>query len=101
MDLGFFGIIDVVIILTVILFISSCTQPEQKVEITEEVTVENEITQPEKTLVTRTSLNLNAKQKNHQLSNMRSHLEAIQNITMLLANDEFDNASVVAYEELG
>lgn len=49
----------------------------------------------------RISLNLNKMQKNHQLSNMRSHLEAVQQITLLLSQDEYDKASKLAYTKLG
>lgn len=56
---------------------------------------------PEKSLDKRISLGLNAKQKNHQLKNMRSHLEAIQSIIQLIAQDKFDEASVIAHENLG
>jgi len=49
----------------------------------------------------RVSLELNSMQKQHQLKNMRSHLEAVQNITLLLANENYEKASVVAYEQLG
>ena len=49
----------------------------------------------------RISLNLNGMQKKHQLKNMRSHLEAVQTIVQLLAEDNYDEASTVAYEQLG
>ena len=49
----------------------------------------------------RVSLNLNEMQKNHQLSNMRSHLEAVQEITLLLSQDDYDKASEIAYTKLG
>ena len=49
----------------------------------------------------RFSLKLNSMQKQHQLKNMRSHLEAVQQITLLLANENYEKASVVAYEKLG
>ena len=49
----------------------------------------------------RISLNLNPMQKKHQLQNMRSHLEAVQTIVQLLAEDNYDEASKVAYEQLG
>ncbi|WCO02883.1 hypothetical protein [Psychroserpens ponticola] len=49
----------------------------------------------------RISLNLNPMQKNHQLSNMRSHLEAIQQITLLLSQENYDEASMIAYTKLG
>lgn len=49
----------------------------------------------------RISLDLNPMQKNHQLSNMRSHLEAVQEITLLLSQEDFDKASEIAYTKLG
>ena len=49
----------------------------------------------------RVSLNLNDMQKKHQLSNMRSHLEAVQQITLLLAKEDFDEATKIAYTKLG
>ncbi len=49
----------------------------------------------------RMSLKLNAMQKNHQLMNMRDHLEAVQNIVTLLSSDKYDEASKVAYTKLG
>ena len=49
----------------------------------------------------RTSLQLNAMQKQHQLKNMRSHLEAVQEIIKLLALEKYDDASIVAELKLG
>ena len=49
----------------------------------------------------RVSLHLNAMQKHHQLSNMRAHLKAVQTIVNLIAQDDFQKASDVAYKELG
>ncbi|MDR7210251.1 hypothetical protein [Flavobacterium piscis] len=49
----------------------------------------------------RVSLKLNPMQKQHQLMNMRSHVEAVQKIVSLLAVDKYDEASVIAYEKLG
>lgn len=49
----------------------------------------------------RISLDLNAMQKEHQLKNMRSHLEAVQEIVLLLSNDDYNKASEVAYTKLG
>ncbi len=49
----------------------------------------------------RISLELNPMQKRHQLENMRSHLKAVQVITNLIANEDFDKASKLAYSELG
>jgi len=40
----------------------------------------------------RISLNLPAKMKQHQLANMRSHLEAVQSIIGLLAKGDYDKA---------
>ena len=49
----------------------------------------------------RISLGLSPKMKQHQLSNMRSHLEAVQAITSLIAENEFNKASEIAYSKLG
>ena len=49
----------------------------------------------------RISLKLNPMQKKHQLMNMRSHLEAVQQIVALLSSEKYDEASKVAYEKLG
>lgn len=84
--------------------ILACSEQEQtEVKPLEEETVEviKEEVKEEKTFDNRISLGLNPMQKNHQLKNMRSHLEAVQSLIMLLANDEYDEASVVAYEKLG
>jgi len=50
---------------------------------------------------TRTSLNLSAEMKQHQLSNMRSHVEAIKNIVGLIAENKFADASKIAHDKLG
>jgi len=49
----------------------------------------------------RISLNLSPEMKQHQLSNMRSHLEAVQAITSLMAEKEFKKASEIAHSKLG
>jgi hypothetical protein len=49
----------------------------------------------------RTSLNLSPMMKQHQLANMRSHVEAIQSIVGLIAEGDFDNASKIAHTKLG
>jgi len=49
----------------------------------------------------RLSLGLNPMQKQHQLKNMRSHLEAVQEIIVLLSSEDFDQASELAYTKLG
>lgn len=49
----------------------------------------------------RTSLNLSAEMKQHQLTNMRSHVEAIKSIVGLIAEDKFDDASKIAHTKLG
>lgn len=64
-------------------------------------TVEAEVFKPTAIDDGRISLNLNEMQKNHQLSNMRSHLEAVQEITVLLSQDDYDKASEIAYTKLG
>jgi hypothetical protein len=49
----------------------------------------------------RTSLNLSPMMKQHQLANMRSHIEAIKSIVGLIAEGDFDNASKTAHTKLG
>ena len=49
----------------------------------------------------RISLNPSPKKAQHQLMNMRNHLEAVQSIITYLSKDEFDSASVVASAKLG
>ncbi|MBY0576870.1 MAG: cytochrome C [Gallionellaceae bacterium] len=49
----------------------------------------------------RVSLGLSPEMKQHQLSNMRAHLEAIHSIIGLIAKKEFSKASEVAYSKLG
>ena len=49
----------------------------------------------------RMSLKLNAMQKNHQKTIMRDHLDAIQNIVLLLSSDKYKDASKLAYDRLG
>ena len=49
----------------------------------------------------RISLSLSPEMKQHQLSNMRSHLEAVQAIIGLVADGEFDKASETAHSKLG
>jgi len=49
----------------------------------------------------RISLGLSPEMKKHQLSNMRSHVEAVQAIIGLMAEGEFDKASQTAHSRLG
>ena len=49
----------------------------------------------------RVSLNLPAPMKVHQLSNMRSHLAAVQSIIGLIAKKDFTTAAKIAHEQLG
>ena len=49
----------------------------------------------------RISLNLSPEMKQHQLSNMRSHVEAIRSIVGLIAEKDFDKASAIAHDKLG
>ncbi len=49
----------------------------------------------------RISLGLPPIAKNRQLANMRSHLEVIQNVVSLIANEKFDEASKIVDEKLG
>ena len=49
----------------------------------------------------RISLNLPSHMKIHQLQNMRSHVEAVQTIIGLIAENDFIKASEVAHSKLG
>ena len=49
----------------------------------------------------RISLGLSPAMKQHQLSNMRNHVEAVQSIIGLLSEGSFDKASHIAYSKLG
>lgn len=49
----------------------------------------------------RISLGLAPQMKQHQLSNMREHMQAIQTITGLLAESKFAEASEIASTQLG
>lgn len=82
------------------IFLGSCTKTKDQEKNNEKRTTENEkMTMP--VADNRISLKLKPMQKQHQLKNMRSHLEAIQKITGLLANENYEEASVVAYQKLG
>ncbi|HHB92673.1 MAG TPA: cytochrome C [Thioploca sp.] len=49
----------------------------------------------------RISLGLSPEMKQHQLSNMRAHLKAIQTIIGLIVEKKFDDASKIAHSQLG
>lgn len=49
----------------------------------------------------RISLALSPQMKQHQLANMRSHLEAVRSIVSLVAANDFEKASRIAHTELG
>ncbi|PIW46987.1 MAG: cytochrome C [Zetaproteobacteria bacterium CG12_big_fil_rev_8_21_14_0_65_54_13] len=49
----------------------------------------------------RISLQLTPQMKQHQLANMRSHVEAVQSIIGMLAENKFNEASAVAHNQLG
>ena len=49
----------------------------------------------------RISLNVSPEKAQHQLMNMRSHVEAVQSIINYLSKDEFEKASEVASSKLG
>lgn len=85
--------ITFLLLLLIITLLISCNKQKEVVIKGTEFTV--------KSNDSRISLNLNDMQKQHQLSNMRSHLEAVQTLITLIANDEFDKASKVAYKQLG
>ena len=50
---------------------------------------------------TRISLGVSGPMKQHQLSNMRSHVEAIKSIVGFMAEQKFDEASKIAHAKLG
>jgi hypothetical protein len=50
---------------------------------------------------TRTSLELSPEMKQHQLTNMRSHVEAVKSIVGLMSENKFEEASKVAHARLG
>ena len=83
-----------------VLILSSCfPSPDKNVETKKNVAAPKKYTMSNDD--GRISLNLNIMQKKHQLKNMRSHLEAVQNIILLLSEDKYDEASTLAYEKLG
>ena len=49
----------------------------------------------------RISLGLPPQMKQHQLSNMRSHLEAVEEIIGFIVEGQYDNASATAHSKLG
>ncbi len=49
----------------------------------------------------RVSLGLSPAMKQHQLANMRNHVEAVQSIIELLSEGDFNKASHIAYSKLG
>jgi len=50
---------------------------------------------------TRTTLGLSAEMKQHQLSNMREHVGAIQSIIGFMSENKFEDASKIAHTKLG
>lgn len=50
---------------------------------------------------TRISLGLSAEMKQHQLSNMREHTEAIQSIIGLMSENNLEEAAKIAHSKLG
>ncbi|MBI5890476.1 MAG: cytochrome c [Nitrosomonadales bacterium] len=53
------------------------------------------------TMDMRTSLGLSGQMKQHQLANMREHVEAIKSIVGLMSEQKFEEASGVAHAKLG
>ena len=49
----------------------------------------------------RTSLGVTGPMRQHQLSNMRGHVDAIKTIVGLMSENKFDEASTVAHTRLG
>jgi hypothetical protein len=49
----------------------------------------------------RTSIGVTGEMKQHQLSNMRGHVEAVKSIVGLMAESKFEDASKIAHAQLG
>ncbi len=49
----------------------------------------------------RISLNLPPMMKQHQLANMRAHVDAVRKIVAAIAEEDFDGASKIATDQLG
>lgn len=49
----------------------------------------------------RVSLNLSPQMKQHQLANMRGHVETVKNIVGLMAQQQWDRAADLAHAQLG
>lgn len=49
----------------------------------------------------RVSLGLPEGMKQHQLANMRAHLDAVRNIVGLIAEQKYEQASTIAHQQLG
>ena len=88
------------LILTAIVFLISCNSNQEE-ERVEGKAASSAMGNSKMNMDKRMSLQLNAMQKNHQLMNMRSHLEAVQDIITLLSSEKYDEASKVAYAKLG
>ena len=50
---------------------------------------------------TRTSLGVSPEMGQHQMSNMRQHLEAVTSIVVLISENKFEEASTIAHTKLG
>jgi len=70
-------------------------------ELMEKATHHNMMHMNETNIDSRVSLGLPPQVKKHQLSNMRSHLKAVQDIIGFIAIEDFDKASQVAHSKLG
>ena len=89
-----------ILILTSVVMLTSCNENKTKEKVEKNVAITMK-KNSKMELDKRMSLNLNPMQKNHQLMNMRSHLEAVQTIVTLLASEKYEEASKVAYKKLG
>jgi len=90
------------LIFTSVVILTSCNENKTKEKEIAEKKADYTMTENSKAEINeRMSLKLNPMQKNHQLMNMRSHLEAVQNIITLLSSEKYDEASKVAYTKLG
>jgi len=82
-----------------ILFCSYITMNQSVAE--EGATMDHQAMHHQHIMDDRVSLDLSPEMKQHQLTNMRSHVEAIKNIVGLIAENKFDDASKIAHDKLG
>ncbi len=81
--------------------IAATSYAKDKGEAMEQMTHHHMMQMKEADADKRISLKLPPQMKQHQLSNMRAHLEAVEDIIGLIAEENFDKASQIAHSKLG